>query len=99
MKSVSRGRLAATLKTRASARDRVSVEIDLSIVGNDNQTLWYCSTDLSQALPTALVVGIGIADRAIVGAHELVQSAAGSFCNDLVMSPDGALWLATMGGG
>jgi hypothetical protein len=68
-------------------------------VSNDAQTLWYCSTDTSATPPTAQVVGIGIANRATVGTHQLVGSAAGSFCNDLLMSPDGALWITESFGG
>lgn len=68
-------------------------------VGNDNQTLWVCNTNLAVTPPTALVIGLGISDRARVGTHELPVSDAGSFCNDLVMSPDGALWITESFGG
>jgi hypothetical protein len=69
-------------------------------VSVDNQTLWYCSTDLAATPPVALVIGVGIADRARVGTHELEPAGdAGAFCNDLVMSPDGALWITESFGG
>jgi sugar lactone lactonase YvrE len=56
-------------------------------VGIDNATLWVCNnTDvLSQ------VVGISLTTGAIVASH--VIGAAGTFCNDMVMSPDGSLWV------
>jgi len=66
-------------------------------VSRDNQTLWLCSTDTVNA--TGLVIGLGISDRARVGTHELPVSDAGSFCNDLAMSPDGALWITESFGG
>lgn len=68
-------------------------------VSTDNQTLWVCNTDLSVTPPTAGVIGLGISDRAIVGTHQLPTSEAGAFCNDLVMSPDGALWITESFGG
>jgi hypothetical protein len=68
-------------------------------VSNDNQTLWVCNTDLSVTPPTGLVIGLGISDRARVGTHELPATDAGAFCNDLVMSPDGALWITESFGG
>jgi hypothetical protein len=68
-------------------------------VSVDNQTLWVCNTNLAVTPPTALVIGLGISDRARVGTHELPVSDAGSFCNDLVMSPDGALWITESFGG
>ena len=68
-------------------------------VGNDNQTLWLCNTNLAATPPTAAVIGLDVTDRGRVGTHELPPSAAGSFCNDLVMSPDGALWVTESFGG
>jgi hypothetical protein len=68
-------------------------------VSNDAQTLWFCNTDLAATPPTALVIGVGITDQAIVGSHELEPTATGAFCNDLVMSPDGALWITESYGG
>jgi sugar lactone lactonase YvrE len=68
-------------------------------VGRDNQTLWVCNTDLNAMPPTASVIGLNITDRARVGTHELPAGDTGSFCNDLVMSPDGALWVTESYGG
>jgi hypothetical protein len=60
-------------------------------VGNDNRTLWVCSSD--RAAATAQVVGLDIATGQTVATHPLEPGAAGSFCNDMVMSPDGSLWV------
>jgi hypothetical protein len=49
--------------------------------------------------PTAVVVGLDVTNRERVGTHELPVSDAGSFCNDLVMSPDGTLWITESYGG
>jgi sugar lactone lactonase YvrE len=68
-------------------------------VGRDNATLWLCNTNTTTG--TSAVIGIGIGDKARVGTHELPRSSAdvGSFCNDLVMSEDGALWVTESFGG
>ncbi|HTV20957.1 MAG TPA: hypothetical protein VMG12_19865 [Polyangiaceae bacterium] len=70
-------------------------------VGNDNQTLWLCNTDLTATPPTAAVTGLDITNRSTFGTHVLPpsDSGAGSFCNDLVMSPDGSLWITESFGG
>lgn len=68
-------------------------------VGIDNATLWLCNTNMGATPPTAAVIGLNISDRGRVGTHELPTSDAGSFCNDLVMSPDGALWITESFGG
>jgi sugar lactone lactonase YvrE len=68
-------------------------------VGTDNQTLWVCNTNLTVTPPVGQVVGLGISDRGIVGRHELPPGDTGSFCNDLVMSPNGALWITESNGG
>jgi sugar lactone lactonase YvrE len=68
-------------------------------VGNDNQTLWICNTDLAATPPAGVVLGLGISDRAVVGRHALPPGDTGSFCNDMVMSPDGALWVTESFGG
>jgi hypothetical protein len=60
-------------------------------VGSDNRTLWVCSSDRTAL--TARVVGLDIATGETVATHELEPGAAGSFCNDMVQSPDGALWV------
>jgi streptogramin lyase len=66
-------------------------------VGTDNQSLWICNTDTATA--TGTVIGMGIGDRATIGIHELPAGDTGAFCNDLVMSPDGALWITESFGG
>jgi sugar lactone lactonase YvrE len=68
-------------------------------VSNDGATLWVCSSDLTAG--TAGVAGIDIA-TATAGAFHLLAPATGltaSFCNDLVMSPDGSLWVTESFGG
>jgi hypothetical protein len=71
-------------------------------VSTDSQTLWVCDTNPTPAmgeLATGAVVGIGITDGEVKARHELEPSATGAFCNDLVMSPDGALWITESFGG
>jgi len=92
-----------TVAPGASEAEAFYSDLDPSTVGmtvsTDNQTLWVCNTNLAVMPPTALVTGIGIGDRRIVGTHALPASDAGAFCNDLVMSPDGALWITESFGG
>jgi outer membrane protein assembly factor BamB len=68
-------------------------------VGNDNASLWICSTNTAATPPTALVIGMAIADRARLATHVLPGTDAGAFCNDMVMSPDGALWVTESANG
>ncbi len=64
-------------------------------MGNDNATLWVCNSNL--ATGASMVVGLALQDGSTVGTH--VLGTEGTFCNDLVMSPDGALWITdTIGG-
>lgn len=62
-------------------------------VGNDNASLWICSTNTAATPQAGIVIGMAIADRARLATHVLPAGDTGSFCNDLVMSPDGALWV------
>ncbi len=68
-------------------------------VSRDGNTVWACNTDLSATPPAGTVVGVDITDGAVVALHSLPPSAAGSFCNDLIMSPNGALWVTESFGG
>lgn len=90
-----------TIPAGSDRYEPFSSDLRPSIIGmtvsRDNQTLWLCNTDTANA--TGLVIGLGISDRARVGTHELPPSANGAFCNDLVMSPDGALWITESFGG
>jgi hypothetical protein len=74
-------------------------ELEPSAVGmtvsNDSATLWVCNTNTGTG--ASQVVGIGIQNRALVATHEI--GASGTFCNDLVMSPDGSLWITESMGG
>jgi sugar lactone lactonase YvrE len=67
-------------------------------VSNDSATLWVCNNPAEAA---SQVVGIAIQTRAVVATHEITvaSGAEGTFCNDLVMSPDGALWITESMGG
>jgi hypothetical protein len=76
--------------------------LDASVIGltvsNDGLMLWACNTDPAAA--TGAVVGITLADFQVQVRHELPPAgAAGAFCNDLLMSPDGALWITESFGG
>jgi hypothetical protein len=92
-----------TVAPGADEAELFSSDLEPSTIGmtvsTDNQTLWICNTNLNAMPPTAEVVGLGISDRAVVGRHELPGGEAGAFCNDLVMSPDGALWITESFGG
>lgn len=68
-------------------------------VGNDNASLWICSTNTAATPPTGLVIGMAIADRGRLATHVLPATDVGAFCNDLVMSPDGALWITESNNG
>lgn len=71
-------------------------------VSGDGQTLWVCNTVTSPPmgqLPTGAIVGIGAADGQIKATHELPASAAGAFCNDIVIAANGNLWATESFGG
>jgi sugar lactone lactonase YvrE len=76
-------------------------------VTTDGTTVWACNTFFGSmeppALPTGTIVGIGIADGLIKVRHQMPpggsNGAAGAFCNDLVVSPDGAVWATDSFGG
>jgi sugar lactone lactonase YvrE len=68
-------------------------------ISTDGATLWACSSSLMAG--TAGITGIDIATASPVASHRL-DPAAGlttAFCNDLVMSADGALWVTESAGG
>jgi hypothetical protein len=92
-----------TVAAGSNTADPFASNLQPSVVGltisNDAETLWVCNTNMMTNPPTGLVIGLGVTDLAILGTHELPASAAGSFCNDLVMSPDGALWVTESLGG
>jgi sugar lactone lactonase YvrE len=68
-------------------------------ISTDGATLWACSSNLTTG--TAGVAGIDIATAAVVASHLLAPATGqtASFCNDLVMSPDGSLWVTESAGG
>jgi hypothetical protein len=71
-------------------------------INGDGTILWVCNTVTSPpmgTLPTAAIVGIGAADRQIKATHELPPSAAGAFCNDIVIADNGTLWATESFGG
>jgi hypothetical protein len=92
-----------TVAPGADEAELFSSDLEPSTIGmtvsTDNQTLWVCNTNLAVTPPTAVVIGLGIGDREVVGRHELPGGETGAFCNDLVMSPDGALWITESFGG
>ena len=79
----------------------------IGVTASTDGMLWACNTFFGSAdppaPPTGAVVGIGIADGLIKVRHEFpaggLAGAAGAFCNDLVVSPDGALWATESFGG
>ncbi len=71
-------------------------------VSGDGKTLWVCNTVTSPPmgqLPTSAIVGIGAGDGQIKATHELPSSAAGAFCNDIVIAANGNLWATESFGG
>jgi len=68
-------------------------------VSPDGKTLWVCDSD--QTAKTARVRGIDISTKQLVATHELkpADPAEGSFCNDLLLSPNGSLWVTESFGG
>jgi sugar lactone lactonase YvrE len=92
-----------TVDSGSDEAEPFSSALNPSVIGitisNDAEVLWICNTDTAANPPTALVLGMGVTDEAILASHELPPSAGGAFCNDLVMSPDGALWITESVGG
>ncbi len=68
-------------------------------VSADNGLLWVCNNDLAAAPAASDIVGIGAGDRQVKASHALPPSAVGSFCNDIVISPNGTLWATESFGG
>jgi len=68
-------------------------------VSGDLKTLWVCNTVTSGGAPEADLVGIDTATGDIVATHELPASTVGSFCNDVVVAPNGNLWVTESFGG
>ena len=64
-------------------------------VGNDNASLWLCNSNMTTG--ASMVVGLRIDGATTIATHTLGD--AGTFCNDLVMSPDGSLWVTESTGG
>lgn len=65
------------------------------------ETLWVCDSDLPGQGTTARVHGIAVADGQVRVTHEIPAQpgAMGAFCNDVLVSPDGALWITESFGG
>jgi len=71
-------------------------------VSTDVKVLWACNTVTSPPageLPSADLVGIDTSTRQIVATHQLPASTVGSFCNDVVVAPNGNLWVTESFGG
>lgn len=71
-------------------------------VSEDGKTVWVCNTVTSPPagqLPSAAIVGIGAGDGQVKWTHELPASAAGAFCNDIVIAANGNLWATESFGG
>jgi sugar lactone lactonase YvrE len=68
-------------------------------VSTDGNTLWVCNSNLTTG--AAAVAGIDIATQAFLVSHTIPPfgANAGAFCNDMVMSPDGSLWVTESFGG
>jgi hypothetical protein len=84
----------------AGTLDKPSV-VGMAVSG-DGGILWVCNTVTSPpmgSLSSAAIIGIGAADRQIKAKHELPASAAGAFCNDIVIADNGTLWATESFGG
>ena len=71
-------------------------------VSADVKILWVCNTVSSPPqgeLPSADLVGIDTSTRQIVATHQLPNSTVGSFCSDVVVAPNGNLWVTESFGG
>jgi len=71
-------------------------------VSADAKTLWVCNTVTSPPdgeLSTAAIVGIDAGTGKVTATHELPASAAGAFCNDIVIAANGNLWATESFGG
>jgi outer membrane protein assembly factor BamB len=106
--SIADGSILAVEKDGTEAGEFVGPDVlDNSVLGmtvdNNGKMLWVCNSDAINA--TADVVGIEIGTGEVQVRHELPASrsadvkGAGSLCNDLVMSPNGTLWITESFGG
>lgn len=68
-------------------------------VSDDVKTLWVCNTATSAVPAEADLVGIDTSSGAIVATHQLPASPQGSFCNDVIVAPNGNLWVTESFGG
>ncbi|MEO8178531.1 MAG: hypothetical protein ABI895_06835 [Deltaproteobacteria bacterium] len=76
--------------------------VGMALNPRDPGILWVCNTVTTPpdgALSTAAIIGIGAADRQVKATHELPSSAAGAFCNDIVIADNGTLWATESFGG
>lgn len=63
-------------------------------VDEDRDLLWFCDSDPTDMPRTGAVVGVSLDDAAEVVRHDLTAPDAPSlFCNDLLVDPEGNLWV------
>ncbi len=65
-------------------------------VDEARQLLWFCDSDptLPDDEKAGALVGVQLSDAKEVARHELPASGSTApFCNDVIVSPDGALWI------
>jgi hypothetical protein len=63
-------------------------------VDDERELLWFCDSDPTDMPRTGAVVGVSLDDGEEVVRHELAATGQDSlFCNDLIVDPDGNLWV------
>lgn len=71
-------------------------------VDEPRRLLWFCDSNpkLADAEKAGDLVGVQLADAKEVVRHALPKAgAAAPFCNDVIVSPDGAVWVTDSAGG
>jgi len=69
-------------------------------VDDDRELLWFCDSNPQNNPSTAAVVGVSLDDGEEVVRHNLAAPGVDSmFCNDLIVDPDGNLWVTESFGG
>jgi sugar lactone lactonase YvrE len=63
-------------------------------VDEDRELLWFCDSNPTDMPRTGAVVGVSLDDGEEVVRHALeAEGEASLFCNDLIVDPDGNLWV------
>ncbi len=70
-------------------------------VDSARELLWLCDSNPKSEAPAGDLVGVSLAGGALVVRHHLPEAAGGKapFCNDVIVSPTGDVWVTDTAGG